>query len=91
MREEGKTGGRNRRLWTPDRRLWKDHGAGGQSRERLFPALSGEILRVRPCSVQVGPAQVRLLLQFFFLFSIILFKKEIYKNSIRTNFKLKQI
>jgi hypothetical protein len=53
--------------------------------ERLFSAFSGEIFWVRPDSVRVGPAQVRLLLQFFY------FILKRFKNSIRTNLKVEQI
>jgi hypothetical protein len=65
-------------------------------RERLFSALSGDILRVRVRAFWVGPAQVRLLLQFFvFLLFIFLFWKKfktaINKFKIWTNFKLEQL
>jgi hypothetical protein len=50
---------------------------GGPPWERLFSAFSGENLRVRQRSVWVGPAQVKLFLQFFFIFIIL---KEIQKQ-----------
>jgi hypothetical protein len=38
-----------------------------------------------------GPGKATSSAFIYFLFSIISFRKEIYKNSIRINFKLKQI